>query len=52
MSEYAKLAELPLAVDGYSLERRKLEVSTRFKRVTTTVVLRGGGEGGGGEDVT
>ncbi len=52
VSEYAELAELPLAVEGYSLERRELEVSTRFKRVTTTVVLRGGGEEGRGEDVT
>jgi L-alanine-DL-glutamate epimerase-like enolase superfamily enzyme len=52
MSEYAKLAELPLEIEGYSLERRELEVSSRFKRVTTTVVLRGSGEEGRGEDVT
>ncbi|MDQ3874403.1 MAG: hypothetical protein M3322_02465, partial [Actinomycetota bacterium] len=52
MGDYATLAELPVDVEGYALERSELEVSTRFRRVTTTVVLRGGGEEGRGEDVT
>ncbi len=49
---YARLAELPLRIDGYSTERRELDVSSGFLRVTTTVVLRGGGFEGRGEDVT
>ncbi len=49
---YARLAELPLRIDGYSTERRELDVSSGFRRVTTTVVLRGGGSEGRGEDVT
>ncbi len=42
---YARLAGLPLAVDGYSTERAELDVSSGFRRVTTTVVLRGAGRG-------
>jgi len=49
---YAKLAGLGLAVEGYETERRELDVSSGFRRVTTTVVLRGGGREGRGEDVT
>ena len=51
MSDYGKLAELPLEVDGYATERRALETG-RFTRVTTTVVLSGGAVEGRGEDVT
>jgi hypothetical protein len=51
VSDYEKLAELPLAVDGYETERRTLEEG-RFTRVTTTVVMSGGGSVGRGEDVT
>ena len=46
------LAELPLAVEGYELERLELPVSPEFTRVTTVVHLHGGGEKGVGEDVT
>ena len=49
---YAALATLPLEVDGYDVERRELDVSSGFRRVTTTVVLRGGSDEGRGEDVT
>jgi len=51
MSDYAKLAELPLEVDGYTTERRTFETA-RFTRVTTTVVLSDGAVEGRGEDVT
>jgi hypothetical protein len=49
---YALVAGLPLQVDGYRLERKELDVSSGFLRVTTTIVLRGGGHEGRGEDVT
>lgn len=45
------LAELPLEVDGYSLEGLRLEVSSGFERLTTVVHLHGGGVEGVGEDV-
>ena len=51
-TSYARLAALPLRIDGYDIERRELDVSSGFLRVTTTVVLRGGGAEGRGEDVT
>jgi hypothetical protein len=52
VSVYERIAELRLDVDGYELERRELDVSSGFRRVTTTVVLQGRGERGEGEDVT
>jgi hypothetical protein len=52
MSLFEMLADLPVAVDGYELERREQSVSSGFTRVTTTVVMHGGGEKGEGEDVT
>jgi hypothetical protein len=48
---YAKLATFDLLIDGYSIERHELDVSSGFRRVTTDVVLRGGGDEGHGEDV-
>lgn len=48
---YGKVADLPLRIDGYRVERRSLDVSTGFTRVTTTVVLEGDGVEGRGEDV-
>ncbi|MFA4965476.1 MAG: hypothetical protein WC709_07565 [Thermoleophilia bacterium] len=51
-ADYARLAPLPLRVDGYALERHELDVSSGFRRVTTEVILRGGGREGRGEDVT
>ncbi|HYZ77183.1 MAG TPA: hypothetical protein VE596_07380 [Gaiellaceae bacterium] len=53
MSTYDRIAELPLRVESYELERLEQTVSTgSFTRVTTVIRLRGGGEEGVGEDVT
>jgi hypothetical protein len=49
---YEVLAGLPLQIDEFGLERKELDVSSGFLRMTTTVVLRGGGHEGRGEDVT
>jgi hypothetical protein len=49
---YDTVADLPLEVESYELERREHAVSPEFTRVTTLVLLRGGGEVGIGEDVT
>jgi L-alanine-DL-glutamate epimerase-like enolase superfamily enzyme len=46
------IADLPVAIDDYELERTSLDVSTGFTRVTTTVVMNGKGLQGRGEDVT
>ncbi len=50
MSLVSRLADLPLAVSGYRLERRSVQVTSGFERVTTTVVLEGDGAEGRGED--
>ena len=52
MSTFSLVAELPLVVESYALERLERAVSTAFTRVTTQVRLRGEGEEGIGEDVT
>ena len=49
---YDAVADLPLEIDSYELERLEYVVSPEFTRVTTLVHLRGGGEEGIGEDVT
>ena len=49
---YARVAELPVTVESFALERRELDVSGGFRRVTTIVRLAGLGEEGVGEDVT
>ncbi len=49
---YGRLAELPLAVDSYSLSGLSQSVSSGFTRRTTVVRLAGAGEEGVGEDVT
>jgi hypothetical protein len=51
VSTFDLLADLPLEVDGYSLEGLRLQVSSRFERLTTVVHLHGGGLEGVGEDV-
>ena len=51
MSTFGKLADLPLQVDGYSLESLGLQVSSGFERLTTVVHLQGDGLEGVGEDV-
>jgi len=51
-SLYARLADLPLDVEGYDLEPLSLQVGGGWTRRTTIVRLRGGGHEGVGEDVT
>ncbi len=52
MSTYELLAELPLVVEGYSLEGHEVAFSSEFVRKTTVIKLHGAGEEGLGEDVT
>ncbi len=49
---YARLAGLPLRVDGYELSGLELAVNDEFTRLTTVVRLHGDGEEGQGEDTT
>jgi hypothetical protein len=49
---FDRLAELPIAVEGYRLEQLRHEVTSGFVRVTTMVVMEGDGHQGVGEDVT
>jgi hypothetical protein len=52
MSVWDELRGLDLNVEEVTTERKSVDVSTQFTRVTTTVVLAGDGEQGRGEDVT
>lgn len=52
MTLYDRLADLPLRVDDVSLERREMDTSSGFTRVTTVISLAGDGHLGRGEDVT
>jgi hypothetical protein len=52
MSLWEHLRDLDLVVDSFRTERRSVDVSSQFTRVTTTVVFAGGGHEGRGEDVT
>jgi hypothetical protein len=51
-SLWKRLADLPLQVESFALERLELAVSPEFTRVTTVIRLLGAGEEGLGEDVT
>lgn len=51
MSTFDRLADLPVTVDGYSLEGLCAEVSSGFERLSTVVHLHGDGHTGIGEDV-
>src|SRR5947209_17792332 len=51
MNTFARLADLPLEVDGYNLEGLRASVSSGFERLSTVVHLTGGGTEGVGEDV-
>jgi L-alanine-DL-glutamate epimerase-like enolase superfamily enzyme len=51
VSTFDLLADLPLQVDGYTLEGLKQNVSSGFERLSTVVHLQGAGEEGVGEDV-
>jgi hypothetical protein len=52
MSTYARVADLPLTIEGYTLEGLSRQVSSGFERLSTVFRLHGGGEEGVGEDVT
>ena len=51
MSTFDRLADLPVTVEGYSLEGLRAEVSSGFERLSTVVHLHGDGHTGIGEDV-
>ncbi|HEV3055769.1 MAG TPA: hypothetical protein VGX45_13995 [Solirubrobacteraceae bacterium] len=51
MNTFDLLADLPLEVDGYTLEGLKQTVSSGFERLSTVVHLHGAGHEGLGEDV-
>jgi L-alanine-DL-glutamate epimerase-like enolase superfamily enzyme len=46
------IADLPLTIEDYALERLERDVSSDFHRVSTVIRLRGGGQEGVGEDVS
>jgi hypothetical protein len=52
VTTYERIADLPVTIEGYSLEGRERRISAEFERVTTTFHLHGAGEEGLGEDVT
>jgi hypothetical protein len=52
MSTWERLAELPLEIDGYTLDPLQATVSSDFERKTTLIRLRGLDQEGVGEDVT
>jgi hypothetical protein len=49
---WERLRGLDLTVETFATERRAVDISSQFTRVTTTVILGGQGEEGRGEDVT
>jgi L-alanine-DL-glutamate epimerase-like enolase superfamily enzyme len=51
-SSWTRLAELPVAIESYELERLSATAAYGFERVTTLVRLIGGDEEGLGEDVS
>ena len=51
MSTFDRLANLPVTVEGYSLEGLRANVSSGFERLTTLVRMHGDGAQGIGEDV-
>jgi len=52
MALWHELRGLELNIEDVGTERKSIDISTQFTRVTTTVVLGGEGEHGRGEDVT
>jgi len=51
VSLFDRIAELPLVVEEYALDRLERDVSSSFTRVSTVVRLFGAGTEGAGEDV-
>ena len=52
MALWDRLRRLEVNVEDFVTERKSVEVSSQFTRVSTTVVLGGDGAEGRGEDVT
>jgi L-alanine-DL-glutamate epimerase-like enolase superfamily enzyme len=52
VSTFERLAQLPVEIDGYTLEGLEANVSSDFTRLSTVIHMTGGGEEGVGEDVT
>ena len=52
MTEFEKIADLPLEIESHALEGLATEITSEFTRRTTVIRLVGGGEEGIGEDVT
>jgi len=52
VTTFDRIADLPLAIDGYDLDFLERNVSSGFLRKSTIITLRGGGETGIGEDVS
>ena len=52
MSLYDRVRDLPLVVDGYTLEGLVRDISSGFTRKCTLIHLAGAGDTGAGEDVT
>jgi L-alanine-DL-glutamate epimerase-like enolase superfamily enzyme len=52
MSTWERLAQLPVAIEEYSLQALSALVSSDFERASTVIRLRGAGAEGLGEDVT
>jgi L-alanine-DL-glutamate epimerase-like enolase superfamily enzyme len=51
-SLWEKIADLPLEIEDYALERLQRDVSSAFTRVSTVLRFRGDGHEGLGEDVS
>ena len=51
MSNYSRLAELPIEIDSYTLTGLDRVFDSGFERPSTLITLSGGGEQGLGEDV-
>ncbi|WP_354698244.1 o-succinylbenzoate synthase [Paraconexibacter sp. AEG42_29] len=51
-SLWSRVADLPLTIEDYALERLERDVSSDFTRVSTVIRLQGGGTDGIGEDVS
>lgn len=52
MTLYDRVSGIPVTIDEVELERREMETSSGFERVTTLITLTGDGHRGQGEDVT
>jgi L-alanine-DL-glutamate epimerase-like enolase superfamily enzyme len=52
VATFDRIADLPVAIDDYSLEGLERDVSSDFTRLSTVIRMHGGGEEGLGEDVT